>query len=101
MVTVIEPAQNKVYNEDITITGENIIGCPCVVFSITLTNDSAAAGVVNLSDSTTYSNASRVEKAAVGAGATVQLTYPRGLPLSNGLSAAVNVGSIDIAATYD
>lgn len=94
-------AQRKIFNEDIVLAGETIISTGCTIYSITLINDSATASVVNLSDSTTYSAASKVAKACVPANSTVSLTYPKGMPMAEGLSAAANSGSIDIAVTYD
>ena len=91
----------SVFNEDIVLAGEAIIAYPCVVYSITLINDSAAAAIVNLSNSTTYSSASKVLKASVAVAGTTHLTFPKGLILSAGLSAAANAGSIDIGVTFD
>ena len=90
-----------IFNEDIDLAGENIIGAPCVVYSITLVNDSAAAAIVNLSNSTTYDSASKFTKLSVGVAGTTHVTYPKGLILSAGLSAAANAGSIDITVSYD
>lgn len=101
MIVTEEPAQNYIFNEDITLAGENIIGAPCVVYSLTLINDTATAGVVNLSNSTTYSSTYKITKFNVGANTTVHATYPKGLKLSRGLSAAANTGSLDIGVTYD
>lgn len=101
MIVTEEPAQKYIFNEDITLAGENIIGAPCVVYSITLINDTATAGVANLSDSTTYDSAEKITKCNVGANTTVHLTYPKGIRLDSGLSAAANTGSLDIAVTYD
>ena len=101
MITVIEPAQNTVYNEDITLSGEEIIDQPCTVYDITLTNDVAVAAIVSIADIVTYAVGSRVLKVAVPAKSTIHLTFPRGKPFASGLSAAANAGSIDIAVTYD
>ena len=101
MITIIEPAQKKVYNEDVVLAGETIIGAPCTVYDITVTNDGASAGVLNISDSTTYSVASRAFKVPIAAGASEHFCFPRGKVFSTGLSAAANQGSINIAISYD
>ena len=56
---------------------------------------------VNISDSTTYSSASRVFKVIVAAAGTQHFCFPRGKVFSTGLSAAANQGSINIAISYD
>jgi hypothetical protein len=101
MIVTEEPAKNVIFNEDIALAGEYIIGSPCVVYSITLTADTNAAAIVNISDSATYDSAAKILKVAVVASTTTHLTFPKGLPLSAGLSAAANTGSIDITVTYD
>jgi hypothetical protein len=101
MSLILASAQRKVYNEDIVLAGENVISSPCLVYSITVVNDSDTAAIVNMSDSTSYDSNSRCQKVAIGAASTVHLVFPRGLPLSAGLSVASNAGSIDISATYD
>ena len=100
-VVYIEPAQNSIHNEDITLAGENIVGAPCVVWSITLTNDSGTAGIVNISDSTTYDSTYRIFKVAVAANSTSHFDFPRGMKFTRGVSAAASVGSLDIDLTYD
>ena len=100
-VVYIEPAQNSVHNEDIELAGETIISQPCTVWDIILTNDTATAGKVNISNSEGYDSTYRVIKVALAASSTVQLTFPRGRKFSTGLSASANTGSLDISVSYD
>lgn len=101
MIVKQAAAENAVHNEDISLTGENIIGQPCTVWSITIAHDGASNGVVTITDSTTYSASSRVLKVAVLAHDTKHLPFPSGMPFSNGLSAISNLGTVDISVTYD
>ena len=101
MIIEIEPARNTVHNEDIVLAGETIVGSPCVAWTITITNDSATAGIVNISDSTTYNATYRILKVAVPAATTLFLPFPKGMKFTRGVSAAANAGSIDIDITYD
>jgi hypothetical protein len=98
----ITSAQNKVYNEDIVMAGETIIGGPCVIHDMTLSNDTATASIVIFSDSATYSSTDRCLKVNVPASTTVHLTFPAGKPMASGLSASSShSNSVNVAVTYD
>lgn len=97
------PRKNA-YSEDIAVVGNgtNIIATPCMVYHITISTDTGATAVLSISDSTTYSAGSRVEKVVVNSSQpTVTLDYDDGKPFFTGLSAISNIAGVDIAVTYE
>lgn len=101
MITSEASAKRRVYNEEIVLAGETIVGSPCVAYSITIDNDSASAAVVNISDSTSYDSGEKSLKAPIAAKSVTHFSFPKGMKFSNGISAASNKGSIGVAVTYD
>jgi len=102
MPDTITPALRKVYNEDIVMAGETIIGGPCVIYDLTLSNDTATASIVNFSDSVTYDSDEKCLKVNVPASTTVHLTFPRGKRLDTGLSAtSSHSNTVNVAVSYD
>lgn len=96
----ISPIRNSVYNEDIDIAGESIVGNPCVAFDMTITSDVAAATVVSIFDANSATN-KLLKVTLTATNPTIHLTFPKGKRFDTGIYAAANAGSVDIAIDYD
>ena len=90
------------YTEDVSLVGTTILSIPAVVYDMTISLEGDGDAVVSIADATTYSSTSRVIKATTTAEVhTVHLVYPEGKIFSSGISAIANIGSVDIAITYE
>jgi len=98
-------ASKKVYAEDISVlaAGQEIIGVPCVVYSISVCNEALNQNTVtNISDSASaYDNSERCLKLITTPYIMTNVTFPNGLPLKNGLSATCNAAGTDIMVSYE
>ena len=96
----IAPAQNSLYNEDIVLAGESILGQPCVAWSLTVSSDVASAGVVKFYDSLSATNC--VLKVVLAAGTpTVHLPFPKGKNFLVGIYATSSASSVNVSLDYD
>lgn len=93
----------SVYEEDISIgAGTELLGSPSTVWDLTVVVEDAVTAVVNFSNSiTSYDNAQRCAKVVISGPGTQHIMFPKGLPITTGLSAVANVGSVDVRVTYE
>jgi hypothetical protein len=93
------------YQVDISVLagGTELIAHPCIVYAITVSSDATGDANVSFADKiTTYTNATRIEKAVTtDENRTVQLVYPKGKKFAAGVCAKANKASVDVAITYE
>ena len=95
---------NTKYQEDISTlaAGTALVAGPCVVWKMVVSLEVSGVAIVNFAnDDTSYSNANRVLKVVINGPTTIPLTFPKGLYLSDGLSATSNLASVDVTIIYD
>jgi len=97
----ITPVQKSIYNEDITMAGESIIGAPCVIWDITVSCDVVAATVIKFFDATSATNC--IEKVVLTtATPTVHLCYPKGKVFGTGVYATSSTSATaNVSIDYD
>lgn len=82
--------------------GTEILGVAAKIWSITFALEADSTATVNFSDTATaYASTSRIGKVVIDGPGTVQLAFPDGCELSNGLCMTSNVGSVDVSVTYE
>ena len=95
----------NVFKEDISTLdgGTELIGSPCVIYSITVSHESDADPIISFSNSATaYDSDERVEKICLTAEEhTKQMVYPNGLFCDSGLCVTSNLGSVDVSVSYE
>lgn len=105
MIVVLEPALNNSYNEDINnTTGTALVTGPCVIRSITFTNDTGSSIVCSIHDATATTGATAATKkikAVVAANSNVQFQYVAGKKFTTAVFAKPNAAGLDIAMDYD
>jgi hypothetical protein len=100
-IVQLRAAQNASHQEDCTLAGHTLVSTPCVVYTMTVTNDSASATVVSFADASTYAAGSRILKVRVAARGTEHLTFPRGLPFGTALTVKPNNSTTNVSLTYN
>lgn len=105
MIVVLEPATNNSYNEDVNSTsGAALVTGPCVIRSVTFTNDTGGTITCTLHDATATTGATAATKkikAVVATNTTVQLQYVAGKRFNTAVFAKPNAAGLDIAMDYD
>lgn len=104
MTNVSSYSLTSVYEEDIPVVapGVELVGHPCVIWSVIVTVEPAQVVVVSFSNSkTAYDNSVRCGKITISGPGTQQVVFPKGLPATTGLCAIANNGSADVMVEYE
>lgn len=103
MTNISSYGLTSVYEEDISIgAGTELIGHPATVWSVIVVIETSGTAVVSFSNSiTSYSNATRCGKIVVSGPGTQQVVFAKGLPVTTGLCAVSNLGSVDVMVAYE